>query len=170
LRRLDRVIGVTHEIDFIASAHRLPDGVASVQGHIGQDGEMRPPCGVLGGRKQLTLFHIHGFEPLAEYRFIHRIFSTTLVANLVEAARCRTLNPGGCGLSGPRDMRVFQGISTPRPWQNHRIWVGQGLAMSKPARERLHARSCKVNAQWTELVFFLGYIVGVGVRVCIRDV
>ena len=72
--RLDRVVGIPHEVDFITFAHRLPDGgLHPVQSQVGQNGrdDAALRC-AFGGRKQLTLVHVTGFEPLVEYAFVHR--------------------------------------------------------------------------------------------------
>ncbi|SRR6266700_1114669 len=85
--RHDEVIGVTHEVDFVAPFGHPLDGLFQpVQSQISQYwGNYSPLRSACGSRKQSAFFQVAGLEPLLENLLVHRdVLQNPIVANLVE--------------------------------------------------------------------------------------
>ena len=72
--RLDKVIGITHEISFVASLGYRFDGLLhAIQREVGQqwgdEAALRSAC---ASRKQSVLFPVSGFEPCPQKLLVHR--------------------------------------------------------------------------------------------------
>ncbi len=130
--RRHKVVGIPHEVDFIPRFRRSLEGrFQTVQHEVGQQGRdqasLRSAC---GGRKQLALFPVAGFEPFAQQLLIHRdVLQQPLVADFIETGPDVSFEyPSGGYLAGEHGVALGQGIGTTAAFaKTIGVSVGQNL-------------------------------------------
>jgi len=144
--RHDKVVGISHEVDFVASSRHRWDGLLqAVQCEIGQQwGDQAALRGTGEGRKQLVLFPVAGLEPGAEHCLVHRdMREQPLLADFIEASPDVALqHPGGTGFAGEHFEALLQGIgTTPAFAKAIGVSVRQSLGYGGEGKrvERLHS-------------------------------